>query len=149
MGGKMSAYGPGSRFGMIHDALGIKPAIEGLAVATHGQAISAELVLKANPDWLFVLDRDGAVGQGSGAAKRALENELIAQTAAWKKDQVVYLDPMNWYLAGGGIQSLQANLDQIRRPSPSHSLHKPAIAVKSKSGEHRRHRTAFYAGEAS
>jgi iron complex transport system substrate-binding protein len=112
-GGKMSAYGPGSRFGMIHDAFGIKPALENLAVATHGQAISAELVLKANPDWLFVLDRDGAVGQGSGAAKRVLENELIARTTAWKKGQVVYLDPMNWYLVGGGVQSLQANIDQI------------------------------------
>ncbi len=112
-GGKMSAYGPGSRFGLIHDALGIRPALENLAAATHGQAISAELVLKANPDWLFVLDRDGAVGQGSGAAKRVLENELIAQTTAWKKGQVVYLDPMNWYLVGGGIQSLQANIDQI------------------------------------
>jgi iron complex transport system substrate-binding protein len=112
-GGKMSAYGQGSRFGMVHDALGIKPALENLATATHGQAISAELVLKANPDWLSVLDRDGAVGQGSGAAKRVLENELIAQTTAWKKGQVVTLDPMTWYLVGGGIQSLQANIDQI------------------------------------
>jgi iron complex transport system substrate-binding protein len=114
-GGKMSAYGPGSRFGLIHDALGIKPALENLAAATHGQAISSELVLKANPDWLFVLDRDGAVGQGSGAAQRVLDNELIAQTTAWKKGRVVYLDPMNWYLVGGGIQSLQANIDQIAK----------------------------------
>lgn len=114
-GGKMSAYGPGSRFGLIHDALGFKPALENLAATTHGQAISAELVLKANPDWLFVLDRDGAVGQGGGAAQRVLDNELIAQTTAWKKGRIVYLDPMNWYLVGGGIQSLQANIDQIAK----------------------------------
>lgn len=114
-GGKMSAYGPGSRFGIIHDAFGVAPAIEGLAASTHGQAISAELILQANPDWLFVLDRDTAVGQTGGAVKRVLDNELIAQTTAWKKGHIVYLDPANWYLIGSGIQSLQANVDEIAR----------------------------------
>ncbi|MCG7392846.1 siderophore ABC transporter substrate-binding protein [Microvirga sp. ACRRW] len=112
-GGKMSVYGPGSRFGLIHDVVGIKPAAEGLAVATHGQAINAEFVLRSNPDWLFVLDRDAAVGQGAGSAQRILDNDLVAQTTAWKKGQVVYLDPVNWYLMGGGLQALQANIDQI------------------------------------
>lgn len=114
-GGKMSAYGPGSRFGMIHDAFGIKPAVDGLAVSTHGQAINAEFILKANPDWLFVIDRDAATGQGTGAAKAVLDNDLVAATVAWKKGQVVYLDPINWYLIGGGVQSLQASIDQVAK----------------------------------
>lgn len=114
-GGKMSAYGPGSRFGIIHDAFGIKPAIDGLAVSTHGQAINAEFILKANPDWLFVIDRDAATGQGGGNAKAILNNELVAATTAWKKGQVVYLDPVDWYLIGGGLQSLQASIDQVAR----------------------------------
>lgn len=112
-GGKMSAYGPGSRFGLIHDALGIQPAVDGLAVTTHGQAVTAEFILKTNPDWLFVLDRDSAVDQAGGSAKTVLDNELVAQTTAWKKGQVVYLDPVNWYLTGGGLTAMQASVDQI------------------------------------
>ncbi len=113
-GGKMSAYGPGSRFGMLHSEFGIMPAVEGLATTNHGQAISSEFIAKTNPDWLFVIDRDAAIGQ-QGAAKAVLDNELVAQTTAWKKGHVVYLDPANWYVVGGGITSLQANVDQIAR----------------------------------
>ncbi|MDF2688400.1 MAG: hypothetical protein K0Q80_1365 [Microvirga sp.] len=31
--------------------------------------------------------------------QRVLDNKSSAQTTAWKKSQVVYLDPMNWYVA--------------------------------------------------
>jgi iron complex transport system substrate-binding protein len=113
-GGKMSAYGPGSRFGLIHDALGIKPAVEGLDVTTHGQAVSAEFILKVNPDWLFVIDRDVVAGSG-GAAPNVLDNELVAQTTAWEKGQVVYLDAVNWYLVGGGLTALRANVEQVAK----------------------------------
>jgi iron complex transport system substrate-binding protein len=114
-GGKMSAYGPGSRFGLLHTEFGIIPAVEGLATTNHGQAVNAEFILKTNPDWLFVIDRDAATGQGSGAAKKVLDNDLVAQTTAWKNKQVVYLDPVNWYLVGGGLTALQASVDQISK----------------------------------
>jgi iron complex transport system substrate-binding protein len=111
----MSAYGPGSRFGHLHTAFGITPAVEGLATTNHGQAVNAEFILKTNPDWLFVIDRDVATGQNSGAAKKVLDNDLVAQTTAWKNNQVVYLDPTNWYLIGGGLTAMQASTDQIAK----------------------------------
>ncbi|MEZ0172309.1 siderophore ABC transporter substrate-binding protein [Microvirga sp. TS319] len=114
-GGKMSAYGPGSRFGVLHTDFGVVPAVEGLATTNHGQAINAEFILKTNPDWLFVIDRDAATGRGNGAAKKVLDNDLVAQTKAWKNNQVVYLDPVNWYLVGGGLTALQTSVDQIRK----------------------------------
>lgn len=114
-GGKMSAYGPGSRFGHLHTEFGIVPAVEGLATTNHGQAISAEFILKTNPDWLFVIDRDVAIGRDGGAAKRMLDNELVARTTAWKNGQVVYLDPASWYLIGGGLTAMQATVDQIAK----------------------------------
>nr|WP_246408475.1 siderophore ABC transporter substrate-binding protein [Microvirga lupini] len=114
-GGKMSAYGPGSRFGHLHTGFGIVPAVEGLATTNHGQAVSAEFILKTNPDWFFVIDRDAATGQNGGAAKKVLDNDLIAQTKAWKTNQVVYLDPTNWYLIGGGLTAMQASVDQIAK----------------------------------
>lgn len=113
-GGKMSAYGPGSRFGLLHTAFGIVPAVEGLATTNHGQAVNAEFILKTNPDWLFVIDRDAATGRGD-AARKVLDNDLVAQTTAWKNGQVVYLDPVNWYLIGGGLTALQASVDQISK----------------------------------
>jgi iron complex transport system substrate-binding protein len=112
-GGKMSAYGPTSRFGALHRDFGVPPAVEDLDRAIHGQGISFELILKSNPDWLFVLDRDVAVGRGGQPAAALLDNPLVARTTAWQKGQVVYLDPVRWYLVGGGLASLQACADQI------------------------------------
>lgn len=115
-GGKMSAYGPGSRFGVLHDVFGIKPAVTTLQTSNHGQAISFEFIQKTNPDWLFVIDRDAAIGREGAAAAKFLDNELVGQTTAWKKKQVVYLDGLNWYTLGSaGITALQENVDQLSR----------------------------------
>ncbi|MGL4581482.1 MAG: siderophore ABC transporter substrate-binding protein, partial [Flavobacterium sp.] len=42
--GRLSAYGKGSRFGIIHDVFGVKPADQKIEVSTHGQAISNEFI---------------------------------------------------------------------------------------------------------
>ncbi|WAJ28468.1 siderophore ABC transporter substrate-binding protein [Antarcticirhabdus aurantiaca] len=111
-GNKMSAYGPGSRFGMLHTDYGIKAARDDLDTATHGEAISFEFIAEANPDWLFVVDRDAAIGRGAAASM--LDNALVGRTDAWKNGRVVYLDPAGWYLMGGGIQAVQRNVEQLR-----------------------------------
>ena len=112
-GGRLSAYGPRSRFGTLHSDFGIAPAVENLDRAIHGQGVSFELILKANPDWLFVIDRDTAIGQAGQPAAQLLDNPLVARTTAWQKRQVAYLDPVRWYLVGGGLVSLKVNADQI------------------------------------
>lgn len=115
-GGKMSAYGPGSRFGVLHDAFGIQPAVPNLNTSNHGQSISFEFILKTNPDWLFVIDRDAAIGRDGLSGQRLLDNELVRQTKAWKNQRVVYLDGMNWYTLGGaGLIAMQENVDQLAR----------------------------------
>jgi len=115
-GGKMSAYGPGSRFGILHDSFGIKPAVGKLDTSNHGQAISFEFIQKTNPDWLFVIDRDAAIGREGASAARFLDNELVRQSTAWKNKQVVYLDGFNWYTLGGaGITAMQENVDQLSK----------------------------------
>ncbi|WP_312519103.1 siderophore ABC transporter substrate-binding protein [Massilia sp.] len=115
-GGKMSAYGPGSRFGILHDSFGIKPAVGKLDTSNHGQAISFEFIQKTNPDWLFVIDRDAAIGREGASAAKFLDNELVRQSTAWKNKQVVYLDGFNWYTLGGaGITAMQENVDQLSK----------------------------------
>lgn len=113
-GGRMSAYGPGSRFGVLHTEFGVVPAVENLDAANHGQAVSFEFILETNPDWLFVIDRDAAIGQEGQTARQFLDNEIVHRTTAWQKGQVVYLDSTNWYLTGGGLTALQQNVDAIR-----------------------------------
>lgn len=112
-GGKISAYGKGSRFGVLHDVFGIKPADAELQVATHGQAVSYEYILETNPDWIFVVDRDAAIGQQAQPAAALLDNELVRQTKAWKDGHVVYLDSAKLYLTASGLKSQQDIVDQL------------------------------------
>lgn len=113
-GGKMAAFGIGTRFGLIHDVFGMQTAVKDLAVGRHGQSVSYEFILEANPDWLFVMDRDAAIGREGVAAKQMMDNELVAITNAGSKQQIVYLDPEAWYLldsSGAGV--LQSNINQL------------------------------------
>lgn len=120
-GGKMSAYGPGSRFGMIHDVFGFTPAATTLKDSNHGQAISFEFMLKTNPDWLFIIDRDAAIGAEGQAAGKLLDNALVRNTNAWKKQQVVYLNAFNWYLlASAGLTAMQENIQQLSDAIDAH-----------------------------
>jgi len=113
-GGKMSAYGPGSRFGVIHDAFGVPPAARDLKQSTHGQAVSFEFIAQTDPDWLFVIDRDAAIGREGTSARKLLDNELMRQTKAWQNQQVVYLNAANWYsLGAAGLTSLQQGVDEV------------------------------------
>lgn len=112
-GGKISAYGANSRFGWLHSVLGLPEAYPGLEVENHGEAVSFEFVAEADPDWILVIDRGAAVGQGGEAAAATLDNPLIAQTQAGQKGQIVYLDPAAMYLSSGGYQSLMLVLGQI------------------------------------
>jgi iron complex transport system substrate-binding protein len=112
-GTEATAYGPGSRFGIIHDVLGIAPAIPDVEAATHGEAISFELIAQTNPDRMFVVDRDAATGNPANA-QQVLNNELVTGTAAWRNGDVTYLDPTRWYIANAGLSTLPASVEEIR-----------------------------------
>ncbi|WP_265523060.1 siderophore ABC transporter substrate-binding protein [Oerskovia flava] len=111
--GEITAYGPGSRFGFLHDDLGVTPAVEDVEEATHGEAVSFEFVLDVDPDWLFVVDRDAATGEGTQSAEAVLDNEIIHRTSAWESGQVVYVDPVSWYIVNGGLPTLQQMTDEV------------------------------------
>ncbi|WP_375263121.1 siderophore ABC transporter substrate-binding protein [Palleronia sp.] len=112
-GGKISAYGPGSRFGWVHNALDLPEAREGLETETHGEAVSFEFVAEVDPDWILVVDRTAAIGREGEAAQATLDNPLVQGTKAGQAGQIIYLDSAPLYLAGGGIQSMQITLDEI------------------------------------
>ncbi|WP_114192376.1 siderophore ABC transporter substrate-binding protein [Edaphovirga cremea] len=112
-GGKMSAYTPGSRFGFVFDDLGFKPAATFAESGRHGNVVTSEFILNANPDWLFVLDRDNAIGRTEGqSAQQILDNPLINKTKAWQNNRIIYLDSASLYIAGG-IQSYTLLMDKV------------------------------------
>lgn len=112
-GGKLSAYGDQSRLGgWLHRDIGVPVADPNIKEGSHGQPVSFEYIKEKNPDWLFVLDRGAAIGEEGQAAKDVLNNPLVAETTAWKKGQVVYLDS-GTYLAAGGAKQLQIAAKQI------------------------------------
>ncbi|MHC5279181.1 siderophore ABC transporter substrate-binding protein [Listeria kieliensis] len=110
--GKISAYGPGSRFGLIHDVLGVEPVDTSIKASTHGQSISMEYISEKNPDYLYVIDRGAAIG-GESSAKKTVENDLVKTTNAYKNGKIIYLNPEYWYLSGGGLESVKEMVKEV------------------------------------
>lgn len=112
--GEVTAYGPGSRFGLIHDTFMVPPAVEDVEAATHGEAISFEFIAEAAPEILYVLDRDATIGEEGQAAEQVLDNEIVAGTPAWTDGAVTYLDGFAWYIAPNGLPSVRSMIDDVR-----------------------------------
>lgn len=83
--------------------------------STHGNEASFEFIVEKAPDYIFVLDRDAAIGRdGAQLAKDIMENELVMSTDAYKNDNLVYLaNPAVWYTAEGGITALDVMLQDL------------------------------------
>lgn len=83
--------------------------------ATHGNETSFELLVKLNPNYIFVMDRDAAIGtDGAQLAKEIVENELTMKTDAYKENHIVYLaHPAVWYTGEGGITALDIMLQDL------------------------------------
>ena len=83
--------------------------------ATHGNEASFEFVVKQNPQYIFVLDRDAAINaEGAQLARDIMENELVMGLDAYQKGHVVYLaNPAVWYTAEGGVTALDIMLSDI------------------------------------
>lgn len=113
--GNLSVFGPGSRFSLIHDTFGFLPADDTINSSTHGQSSSFEYLLQQNPDYLFVLDRGAATTAGAqgSVAQALLDNALVKQMDAYKHHRIVYVDPVSWYVASGGIEATRIMIRDI------------------------------------
>lgn len=83
--------------------------------ATHGNEASFEFVVEKNPEYIFVMDRDAAIGtDGARLAQDIMENELVMGTDAYQNGNLVYLaHPVVWYTAEGGINALDVMLQDL------------------------------------
>lgn len=83
--------------------------------STHGNEASFEFIVDKAPEYIFVMDRDAAIGtEGAKLAQEIMENELVMGTDAYKNGNIVYLaHPAVWYTAEGGITALDLMLSDL------------------------------------
>lgn len=89
------APGKGRTWGPVFDLLGLKPAleVEGATDSHTGDDISVEAIAQANPEWIFVLDRDAAItkdGSNTPAETVINDNAALQNVAALQNKHVVY-----------------------------------------------------------
>ena len=101
--------------------IGVEAGFENIGVdanidtSTHGNEASIEFLEERAPDYIFVMDRDAAIGTDSAQlAQDIMENELVMGTEAYKNGHLVYLaHPAVWYTAEGGISALDLMLQDL------------------------------------
>lgn len=101
--------------------IGVEVGFENIGVdadidtSTHGNEASFEFIVEKNPDYIFVMDRDAAIGtDGAQLAKDIMENELVMGADAYINGNLIYLEhPAVWYTAEGGITALDIMLSDL------------------------------------
>ena len=113
--GSFNILGSDGRCSIISVEIGFDNLGDGDVTATHGNESSFELVVELDPDYMFVLDRDAAIGtDGAQLAREIVENELVMDTDVYKDGHIVYLaNPTVWYTAEGGITALDIMLGDL------------------------------------
>ena len=106
--GSLNVLGNDGRCSLIGNEVGFENLADGDVTSTHGNEVSFETIVAEDPEYIFVLNRDAAIGSdGADQAQEVVENELTQQTQAYQNGNIVYLaNPAVWYTAEGGIQAL-------------------------------------------
>lgn len=109
----ISALGIGSRYDIVHNEFGVKPADPNITVSTHGQTVTYEYILEVNPDIIYVIDR-AVITEGTEIAKQLLNNSFVNQTKAAVNNKIIYLSSTQWYISTGGIDSMKIMINEVR-----------------------------------
>lgn len=112
---QFKTLGNSGRCSMIGRDIGFNNLAKDIA-ATHGNEASFELLLKLNPEYVFILDRDSAIGRsGAQLAKDVMNNEIVHKTKAYQENKITYLNSSVWYLSEGGITATDLMLKDIEQ----------------------------------
>lgn len=111
----LNVLGNDGRCSIIGNEIGFTNIAAGEVTATHGNEVSFETIVAQDPEYIFVLNRDAAIGSdGADQAQEVVENELTRETQAYQNGNIVYLGhPAVWYTAEGGIQALDMMLQDL------------------------------------
>lgn len=104
-----------SKGSLIGNEFGFKNIAHG-ANTDHGSESSFELLVKLNPDFIFVCDRDSAISRpGARLAQDVMTNPLVERTDAAKNGRIVHLTSSAWYLAEGGLRATDMMFADIEK----------------------------------
>lgn len=119
----------GDRFGYVFEMTGLEsvlPAKDPQATTTRPEPGSPEAkaatalrakqltaLVQADPDWLFVFDKEAISTGESTAAQTLAQHKELNKTTAFKSGRVIYVDPVRWYLVGAGLNNLQVVTDDL------------------------------------
>jgi len=109
----LGVFGPDSRFSIIHKNLGFEAVDPTIEASRHSMLVNVEYVQEKNPDVIFVIDRQSAIG-GEAMSRTILNNELITNTNAGQNNRIIFLDSGVWYLADGGINSTRQMIEEVK-----------------------------------
>jgi len=115
-GNTFNVLGNDGRCSLIGNEMGFTNIKNGDITPTHGDEASWESIVSLNPEYMFVMDRNSAIGQTDGTTpvKDAIENALIKTLDVYKNNNIVYLDHSNiWYTAEGGVKALDYMIKDI------------------------------------
>ena len=105
--GSFNILGNDGRCSIIGNEIGFNNLGATGNTSTHGNEASFETVVAKNPEYIFVMDRDKAIGTaGAASAKEIVENDLVKSTPE---------NPNVWYTAEGGIQALDMMLKDLEK----------------------------------
>ncbi len=113
--GSFNLLGNDGRCSIIGREIGFENLSSDEVTSTHGNESSFELIVELDPDYIFVMDRDAAIGtEGAQLAQEIVENELVMETSAYQNGHVIYLaHPAVWYTAEGGVTALDVMLQDL------------------------------------
>lgn len=113
-GGKISSFGPESRFSIVYREFGFTPSVAESFTATHGHLISYEFIAANNPQTILLINKDEITGRAKQPNLLPLENALVKPTRAYQSQQIKMLDSHAWYIAIAGVTATQRMLDDIK-----------------------------------
>lgn len=81
----------------------------------HGEEASYETLVSLDPDYMFIMDRDQAIGtEGAAYAQDVMNNDLVNSMRCAQEGHIVYLaHPAVWYTAEGGVTALEVMFDDL------------------------------------
>lgn len=111
----VNVLGNDGRCSIIGSEIGFDNLAAGEITSTHGNETSFETIVQQNPEYIFVLNRDAAIGtDGADQAQEIVENSLTQNTQAYQDGNIIYLEhPAVWYTAEGGITALDTMLSDL------------------------------------
>ncbi|HCM64032.1 MAG TPA: iron ABC transporter substrate-binding protein [Morganella sp. (in: Bacteria)] len=93
-------------------AAGVELPVDANAEKGKRPQLTPEVVAELNPDVILVIDRSAAIGAGAWD-KAAFETDGVKKTNAYKDGKIIVLQPDLWYLSGGGLDSLNRQVQAV------------------------------------